>query len=143
MQLTQHTDYALRVLVYLALHPEVRVTTRDIAQAYGVSQNHLVKVIQTLVGLDLVDARPGRGGGLLLKRDPETINLGEAVAALEPHFHLVECFSPEGRCPIRPACRLKSLLAEAQHAFLDTLGRYHLDDVLTNPSTLLRLLGSS
>ncbi len=141
MHLTLHSDYALRVLLYLRLREDGRCTIQQIAASYGISRNHLMKVVQRLVGLGYVASTRGRGGGLLLAKPPEEINLGRLVEQMEPHMNLVECFDPAtNTCPIALACDLKSLLGEAQRAFLSTLRRYTLADLGTRKERLRELL---
>ncbi|QSQ22242.1 Rrf2 family transcriptional regulator [Pyxidicoccus parkwayensis] len=131
MHLTLHADYSLRVLLYLATRRGKPASTQDIADAYGISKHHLVRVVQTLAGQGVVDARAGRSGGVMLGREPKDINVGRVLRAAEPDFHLVECFDRERNgCPITPACGLKGVLVEAREAFLSVLDRYTLADLL-------------
>ncbi len=93
--------------------------------SYHISKNQLVKVVQRLGGLAYVNARRGRGGGVLSAKAPEEINLGRLVEQMEPHLNFMECFDLEtNTCPIAPACDLKNVLGEAQQSFLQTLRRY-------------------
>jgi Rrf2 family nitric oxide-sensitive transcriptional repressor len=113
MQLTQFTDYSLRILLYLAHHPpqdgERLPAVLDISRAYGISTNHLSKVARLLVQNGFVKATRGRNGGLQLAKTPEEINLGEVVRKSEPHFDLVECFdSRTNTCPIASAVRSRT-----------------------------------
>jgi Rrf2 family nitric oxide-sensitive transcriptional repressor len=147
MHLTLHTDYALRVLMYLALRPGRRCTIEEIAGAYGISRNHLMKVALTLTREGFVDSLRGRSGGLTLALAPEKINLGAVVRKTEDSFDLVECFdAASNTCLIAPACLLKKPLAEAARAFLAVLDGYTLAD-LTAPGaarrSLNRLLGAA
>lgn len=136
MHLTLHADYSLRVLLYLASRPGRITSTQELADAYGISKHHLVRVVQTLAGQGYVDAKAGRTGGVTLARSPEDINVGKVVRAAEPSFHLVECFDRErNTCPISPACGLKGVLAEARDAFLAVLDRYTLADVVGRSRT--------
>ncbi|MFP2898938.1 RrF2 family transcriptional regulator [Corallococcus sp. 4LFB] len=131
MHLTLHADYSLRVLMYLAARPGRPSSTQEMADAYGISKHHLVRVVQTLAQQGDVEVKPGRAGGVLLAKAPGDIRLGRVVRAAEPDFHLVECFDRErNTCPIAPACGLKGVLAEARDAFLATLDRYSLEDLL-------------
>lgn len=131
MRLTKATDYALRVLLYAATHPERRVSTEEIARAFDVSKDHLGKVVNQLAHLGWIDARRGRGGGLMLARDPELIGLGEITRAIEPDFDLFECFDRRrNTCPIAPACGLIKPFAEARRAFMAVLDGYTLADIM-------------
>lgn len=131
MRLTKHTDYALRLLLYAATWPERLISTEEISQAYGISNNHLVKVVSELGKLGLLEVKRGRQGGLRLARPPEEINLGALVRATEPDFHMVECFDRENNtCPIIKVCTLTRPLREAQDAFLAALDRYTLADMI-------------
>jgi len=133
MQLTLYTDYSLRVLLYLGLKPRRMATITDIAQSYGISRNHLVKVVHNLATQGFIHSTRGRGGGITLARPAAEINIGDVVRHTEVSFDLVECFDRErNTCPIAAACILKSALYEAQRAFMDVLDRYTLADVLEN-----------
>jgi Rrf2 family nitric oxide-sensitive transcriptional repressor len=144
VHLTQFSDYSLRVAIYLACHPERVVSVDEVSRAFGISRNHLVKVVQVLTDLGVVEALRGRGGGMRLALDPTEVNIGWLVRRTEPHFDLVECFDPKtNTCPIAPACGLKKALRRAQQAFLEVLDEYSLDQFLGRPSELVALLGVS
>jgi Rrf2 family nitric oxide-sensitive transcriptional repressor len=129
LHLTQFSDYSLRAAIYLAAHPDDLASVEEISRSYGISRNHLTKVVQRLTDLGVVASTRGRGGGFRLAMRPEEINVGWLVRQTEPHFNLVECFDPEANtCPIAPACGLKAALARAQHAFLDVLDGYNIGD---------------
>jgi Rrf2 family nitric oxide-sensitive transcriptional repressor len=144
VHLTQFSDYGLRLVIYLACHPGRVVSTDEISRAFGISRHHLVKVVQTLTDLRVVEARRGRGGGMRLAMSPSEINVGWLVRRTEPHFNLVECFDlGTNTCPIAPVCGLKGVLHRAQNAFLGVLDQYTLDQILTRRSDLVALLGDS
>ena len=132
MQLTLHADYAFRILIYLGTQPEGQlVSTQDISQSYGISKHHLVRVVQTLNEHGLVNVFPGRSGGISLARDADKIRLGDVMRFAETNLRVVECFDMEtNTCPIVPVCQLKPVLAEALNAFLSTLDKYTLADLL-------------
>lgn len=133
MQLTQFTDYSLRVLIYLGLRPDRLSTIEEIAAAYGISESHLTKVAHKLGRLGMIETLRGRNGGMRLKHDPATINIGATIRSMEANLVVVECFDrEENTCPIAPACRLAGILGEALDAFFTVLDRYTLADILKN-----------
>jgi Rrf2 family nitric oxide-sensitive transcriptional repressor len=141
MQLTLYTDYSLRVLIYLGLKRDRLATVSEIAASYGISRNHLVKVVHNLSSLGYIQSTRGKGGGLSLARAPGQINLGDVVRHTEMNFDIVECFDGKNRnCPITPVCRLKNVLGEASSAFLGVLDSYTLADVLKNEQRLSAVL---
>lgn len=140
MQLTLFSDYSLRVLLYLSTHHERRVPLPEISAAYGVSQHHLVKVVQRLVDERLVESVRGRGGGLRLGRPARDINVAAVVRLTEPNLTLVECFDARSNaCPIAAACGLKTALARAQNAFFAELEQYSLADFSSRGPALIQL----
>ena len=141
MRLTYQTDYALRLLIFLAVQGERRSSIHEIATQYGISENHLMKITQKLASLGFVDALRGRGGGLMLGAEPENIGLGDVVRAMEPDFALVECFGEDNQCPITSACRLQRVLGEAHAAFMSILDQYTLRDLAARPTKLRAALG--
>lgn len=142
MQLSQFSDYGIRMLLYLALKPTTPIAAKEIASAYGISLNHLRKIAQRLTALGYVTSTSGPKGGFQLARRPEAINLGHLICQLEPSFALVACFSPEGGgCVLTPCCRLKGILGEALQSFLATLENYTLADCLTMESEMRQVLG--
>lgn len=144
MRLTIYTDYALRILMHLAVHEDPKPTISQIARAYGVSRNHLMKVAYELGVAGYIQTVRGRGGGLRLARPPAEIGLGEVVRQTEPDFLLVPCFDPEREvCALTPACRLRGALRQAAAAFLEVLDRYTLADLVENRAALQSLLGAA
>jgi Rrf2 family nitric oxide-sensitive transcriptional repressor len=141
MRLTVYTDYALRLLMYLAVHDERRPTVGEVAQSYGISRNHLMKVVYDLALAGYVATTRGKRGGLRLGRPAAEIGLGEVVRHTEPDMALVPCAAPEAApCAIAPACRLRGALARAQLAFLEVLNGYTLADLVENRAALDGLL---
>lgn len=142
MMLTSRTEYALRLLMLLALQAGdgAPVPVPEAARRLGLSAHHLAKVAQDLRALDLVEATRGRSGGLRLAASARTRTLGTIVRELEP-LSLAECFDPSSNtCVLMPACRLAGILKEAGQAFFDALDAYTLDDLVMRPSRLRRLL---
>jgi Rrf2 family nitric oxide-sensitive transcriptional repressor len=144
VHLTQFSDYSLRLALYLACHPNRVVSVDEVSRAYGISRHHLVKVVQTLTDLGVVEAQRGRGGGMRLAMPPSAINVGWLIRKTEPHLNLVECFDPAtNMCPIAPACGLKGALQRAQQAFLKVLDEYNLDDFRAQRAAVAALMGES
>ena len=141
MKLTRFTDYSLRVLIYLGLKDDGRVTIREISEAYGISRNHLMKVVSLLTRMGYLDARRGPGGGIALARSADEIVVADVVRDMEDDLDLVECFCEGGTCIIEPVCELKSVLNQALTAYLDTLERYTLRDLLSPRKQLIQVLG--
>lgn len=127
MQLTKHTDYALRVLIYLTTHPEATIS--QMAEHYQISRNHLVKVVHALACKGFVATSRGKNGGVRLARAAHLIGVGDVVRSMEPHFDVVECFNFKGaHCAALPGCGLKSAFNQAATAFLSVLDGYTVAD---------------
>lgn len=162
MRLTQYSDFALRVLIYLATIPndDELVRIDDIAKSYGISKNHLTKVIHQLSKLKVIDSARGKNGGIRLAMHPKNINVGSIIRQTEPDFFVVACFADEPAqddvmriktldlsagqpalsCVISPACHLKQVFAEATKAFLQVLDSYTLADIISNADELRHYL---
>jgi len=144
MRLTSFTDYTLRVLIYLGAHrDEGRLATiGDIAVAYGISENHLMKVVHHLARQGYIETTRGKGGGMRLARAPREIGLGGVVRGAEEDFALVECFQ-EGKpgCVIHGACALRKVLVQAMDAFLQVLDAKTLEDLVRPKTELLNAFG--
>ncbi|AMK17845.1 MULTISPECIES: RrF2 family transcriptional regulator [Sphingobium] len=138
MQLTRHTDYALRVLIHLAVSPTGRATIADIADAYTLSRNHLMKVVHHLGQGNFIITQRGRGGGFSLARPPEQIMLGEVIRHTETDMNLADC----GRCALRPACGLSGILRAATNAFLAVLDQHSLADAARDKAGLAALIAA-
>lgn len=139
MNLTRYTDYGLRVLTYLALLPEEKLTNVDeLSEIYGISRNNLNKIVHQLSKEGVVQTKKGKGGGLKLALLPEQINLGDMLMLMESSMQLVDCTKPE--CSILPACRLKGILVEATNAFINVLKQYTLADLVAENNHELRVI---
>ena len=144
MRLTVYTDYALRVLMYLALKEDELATIAEISKSYGISKNHLMKVAHQLGAAGYVETVRGRGGGLQLARGIEEIGLGEVVRFTEPDMAIVSCFKPiDAPCAIRPSCVLRQALQKSRDAFMSVLDDYTLSDLIQPRGRLLGLLAIS
>jgi len=137
MRLTQYTDYSMRVLLYLGARPEKLCSISEISRAYGISQNHLMKVVNDLVRKGYVTSARGRFGGVRLSRPAEEINVGAVVRHSEEGFNLVDC----GRCMIAPVCGFTGALNEALAAFMNVLEGYSLADLLAKRAEMRSLFG--
>lgn len=140
MKLTKHTDYGLRVLMYLALKPEETHTIPEISKRFDISRNHLMKVVNRLANEGYIVSRRGRGGGLQLAKPSKSIRIGDVVQSMEPSLQLADC-SPEGGCKFIPDCRLRVAFGEATQALIQTLDNYSLYDLVSEPKQLLKLVG--
>jgi len=140
MRLTDYTDYSLRTLMYLGTHRDRLVTIQDIADTYGISKSHLMKVVHQLGISGLVETIRGRSGGLRLGKEPEEINIGEVVRGTEPDFMMVECFNRQiNECILSPSCELQDVLRRATDAYLEVLNGVTLADLLRNSASLRKL----
>jgi len=133
MQLTLHTDYSLRVLIYLAQKGDALATISEVANFYKISRNHLVKVVHHLAGANFIQTLRGKNGGMRLARAPEDISVGDVVRQMEPNFDIVECFNADDQsCTVASICALKNVLQKASREFLSLLDRYSLADAIVS-----------
>lgn len=141
MRLTFYSDYSLRLLMYCATRPDELVTIQEVADAYRISKNHLMKVAFELGRKGYLETVRGRGGGLKLARPPNKIGLGQVVREVEEDFTMVECFDPKiNKCAITGPCRLRGALSRALKAYLAVLDEYTLADLAIDHPMLSRIL---
>lgn len=141
MQLTRYTDYGLRTLIYLSVLPSGRSASIDeVSEVFGLSRNHVNKIVHHLGREGLIITQRGKGGGMRIGRDPAEINLGDVVRRLENNLEVVNCDQPD-RCVLLPGCHLKTVLADAMTAFLRELDQYVLADLVHKPE-MVRMLGA-
>lgn len=138
MEITQLTDYALRVLMYTGARDDRRVTLREIAAAYDISREHLRKVVHRLAALGHLETTRGRGGGVRLAVAPERIRIGDVVGRFERTMEIVDC--QRQPCPLAGACALKDALDSAGDAFVARLNEYTLADLLGRRATTVRIM---
>lgn len=142
MRLTVYTDYALRMLMYLAVKEDGLATIADIAESYGISRTHLMKVAHQLGVAGFIETVRGRQGGLRLARPSRSIGIGEVVRCTEPDMALVPCLEPvNGHCTILKCCQLRTALQRARLAFLAVLDEYTLHDLVIHGEPMRDLLG--
>lgn len=142
MRLTKHTDYAFRVLIYLASMPEDRISTvQEIAEKFGVSRSHIMKIVQKLAGAGLIHASRGQHGGIRLGQPKEAIDLRRVIELMEATLAPVNCDDPV--CIIKKNCTLKNILFEGQRQFLEHVERYTLADLAEPTVSIVSLLNKS
>jgi Rrf2 family nitric oxide-sensitive transcriptional repressor len=142
MKLTKQTDYSLRVLIYVGTRNGNPATIDQVAGAYGISRNHLMKVVHLLATKGLLDTQRGRSGGFRLAKAAAEIRIGDVVRITEPDFAVVECLG-DGHCAIDGPCKLKGILRDITEDWLKALNRYTLADLLEPRLPLIRLLSSN
>ena len=141
MRLTSYSDYSLRLLMYAALKADRLVTIQEVADAYGISKNHLMKVAFQLGRHGILETVRGRNGGLRLARKPEQIRLGEVIRVTEEDFTMVECFDPAtNSCAITRPFRLRGVLRKALDAYFAVLDEFTLADLTQGNLLLARTL---
>jgi Rrf2 family nitric oxide-sensitive transcriptional repressor len=133
MRLTTFSDYALRLLMYAAAAGERLITIEETSQVYKISRGHLMKIANMLTRAGYLQGVRGRSGGLMLAKQPEDIRLGDVIRLSESDFALVECFGTGNQCIITKRCRLPDVLNEALDAFMKSLDRYTLADLMLRP----------
>ena len=140
MRLSTFTDYNLRVLMYLGIHPDRLATIPEIAEAHRISENHLTKVVHQLGRRGYVKTVRGKGGGVRLAMSPEEIVLGDVIRQTEGDIQMAECFAENSTCRIQRACRLQGILVEALVAMFLVLDSYTLADLLEKPQDHLKAI---
>ena len=143
MKITKHSDFALRILIFLEAQPKDRLTTiAELAEMYSISVNHVRVIVHKLGKLGYVKNTQGKGGGIKLACDAEKITVGDVVRNTENDFYMVECFDPDKTtaCSISKACKLKGVLNKALDAFMQILDEYTLADIATNKTSILKQL---
>lgn len=143
MKLTSFSDYTLRVLMFLAINRDRLATIPEIAAAYGISENHLMKVVHQLACSGVIESVRGKGGGIRLAHEPEDIRVGQIIRASEGSAPIVECLSNDrGACCIAPSCRLTSILVQAFDTLYTFLDQFTLADLVKTPNKLKALLAA-
>jgi Rrf2 family transcriptional regulator, nitric oxide-sensitive transcriptional repressor len=140
MHLSLHTDYALRVLIHAGINDGRLSTIRDIADSFGISRNHLMKVVNDLARRGYLETMRGRNGGMRLLRQPRDINIGRVVRETEDELAVLGCLTGTGYCRIERVCVLRCAVRDAVEAFLAVLDRYTLADLIAPQRSLSRLL---
>ena len=140
MRLTQHTDYGLRLLMYVALKNGQRCTIREAAESFAISRNHLMKIASLLQHHGVLNATRGKGGGLQLAKPANSLRLGDLVQTLEPDMALAECLGENNQCVVTLQCLLIGVLSDALQEFLRSLNQYTLEDICAPKQRELRRL---
>lgn len=133
MRLARMTDYAIRLLIYLAQRPERLCTINEVASAYGISETHLMKITHQLALAGWLQTMRGKGGGIRLGKPPADIVLGAVVRTMEPDFFIVECFATGNTCTLTGNCELTGIMDGALRSFMQYLDQHSLADVLPPP----------
>jgi Rrf2 family nitric oxide-sensitive transcriptional repressor len=143
MTLNLFTDYSLRVLMYAALPEFERFSLDDVSSAYGISRDHVAKVVQRLVHAGYLTSQRGRGGGISLAKSATEIRIGDVVRETGGHSPFVECFDPgTNTCRLMGSCQLQGMLAKAVNAFQSVLDSYTLADLVSKPRPLAKILAA-
>lgn len=139
MQLTRHTDFSLRVLIYLSLNKSNElVTINEVSEHFEILKNHLTKVVHHLAQEGYIETIRGKNGGMRLAKNSDDIKLGDVVQAMEINLEVIDCTKP--LCPLMNNCEFKKILNEAKLSFINTLNKYSLKDLNRKPDMMKNLL---
>lgn len=138
MKLSKHSDYSLRVLIFLTIHPDELCQISEICDSFRVTKNNMIKVVNGLAKIGFIETFRGQKGGIRLKVNPESISVGEILRKTENSLNLIDCAETE--CPILRGCNLKKAFDRAMNAFLDELDRVTLSQIAENKSYLIAAL---
>jgi len=128
MQLTKHTDYAFRVLIYLAGMQQPRTTIKEITERFDISKTHVMKIVNELANKGWISSTRGKNGGIALGVEATTINLRSVVELMEKTLNPISCSEP--LCYIKGICQLKPILIQAQNEYLEHLANYTVADLM-------------
>ena len=137
MQLSNHSDYVLRVLLYLAVRPGERCTLSEISEFYRISLDHLRKVVHELSKAGYLNTFRGKGGGMELAKPARKINVGQVLAEFEGRKALIDCKGLS--CRLAQGCALRRALDQAQTAFYNSLREFSVEDLIGKPGMPLKL----
>jgi Rrf2 family transcriptional regulator, nitric oxide-sensitive transcriptional repressor len=141
MRLKLQTDYALRVLIYVGIKENELSTIPEIVAHFDISRGHVMKVVHRLGQLGYLETIRGKGGGIRLARAPALINVGAVIRDMEEELGVLGCLHEgPGYCRIERRCVLRGVLRDATRAFLSTLDRYTLGDLVKPRQALERLI---
>lgn len=128
MQLTKHTDFGFRILIYLATLEDELTTIATITERFDISKSHATKIVNKLVHHGWIKAVRGKNGGICLGVKPQDICVKDLVILMEQTLEPVNCHTPP--CVLNDVCRLKEVLWKAQNCYLDYIGKFTLADLL-------------
>ena len=141
MRITKFSDYSLRILIYLASKPGDELSTiSEISKSFSISVHHVRSVVHKLGQLGYINSIQGKGGGFELASDTNKILIGEVIKQTEKDFYLVECYNPDGQCPIVNVCKLQHILSDALEVFFESLNQYTLEDLTSNKRNIMKAL---
>lgn len=142
MRLTMKTNLAMRVLMACAANPGQLVRKHEIAKHCGASEAHLALVIHQLGQTGFLHTHRGRGGGIELAKDPETLTVGDVYRALEPDHSVTECLKLDHKnCPRADDCSLTRLMCEALDSFYKVLDKVTVAQLVENGTVVCAALG--
>ncbi len=131
MNLSKFSDYAFRILIYLAENQDKLCTVEELACNLEISEHHLKKIVHRLGKTEYVISTKGRNGGLKLGMNPKDINLGKILVITEDSLNISECFSSaKHSCTCNSKCKLKFILGSAIDSFVNEISQYSLQDIL-------------
>ncbi|HTR23780.1 MAG TPA: Rrf2 family transcriptional regulator [Terriglobales bacterium] len=122
MQITRATDYAVRVMIYMATHPpHTRLAVPDVARGIEAPESFVSKILQQLVQRGMVTSHRGSGGGFELEVDPETVSLLDVVEMVEGPLQINVCLPGAEGCDRKSWCGAHPIWTEAQSALKHVL----------------------
>ena len=134
LKLTKKADYGLMAMKHLAEHAHRgSCSAKDVADAYGIPQEALAKILQRLVKAKLLQSQHGTNGGYTLARDPATISAFEVIRAIDGPLFITSCITVRGECDQSLRCTIREPLRRVNQSIEDVLKRITILEMKEDP----------
>ena len=134
LKLTKKADYGLMAMKHLAEHSDQgSCSAKDVADAYGIPQEALAKILQRLAKAGLLHSQHGINGGYTLARDPRTISAFEVIQAIDGPLFITSCVTVRGECDQTDRCNIREPLRKVNQSIEDVLKRIKISQMKEEP----------
>lgn len=133
LKLTKKADYGLIAMRHLAgqrNHTSCSAkSAKDVAEAYGIPQEALAKILQRLVKAKLLISQHGMNGGYVLAREARSISAFDVIKAIDGPLFMTSCYVSTRQCGQSSKCTVREPLRRVSESIEAVLTRMKISDM--------------
>ena len=131
MQLTSTTDYAIRIVCYLAAQRQM-ISTSELSQELSVPSSYIPKITKKLKQAGIIKACEGIKGGYQIAKQPENISLRDVISCTESTMAISRCLEKEEGCSKNyiACCKVHQILLDLQNIYNNRLESVKISDII-------------
>jgi len=135
MFISKTSEYALRILTYMALNNSSQLSAQRLFEELSIPKRYLMRLLTDLSKSGFIKSSRGRNGGYVFARPLDTIYFSEIIDSVEGLLGFEACVLGNAVCPVDKPCPMHQIWDKPKTSFLETIRTTTLADLNNSDNT--------